>query len=83
MVDAGTFAPLGSGVSSAVIPFDGTWPFTPYPPWTWQLYLVVDAADEVFPADNTSAPLSRTTSAPNADYDVVSVSGVNGTAGRA
>jgi hypothetical protein len=43
---------------------------------------VVDAADEVDPGDNTSSPLLRTTQPPNADYDVVSASGVNGTAGR-
>ena len=71
VVDAGTIGPLAAGVSSAVIPFDGTWPVTPYPPWTWRLYLVVDAADEVDPGDNTSGAILRTTQPPNADYDVV------------
>jgi hypothetical protein len=80
VVDAGTIAALGPGASSAVIPFDGTWPVSPYPPWTWQLYLVVDAADEVDPGDNTSGTLPRTTQPPNADYDVTAVSNTGGTA---
>lgn len=79
VVDAGTFAALGSGTSSAVIPFGGTWPVSPYPPWPWRLYLVIAAADEKDPSDNTSLPLPRTTSVPNADYDVLSVSSTGGT----
>jgi hypothetical protein len=79
VADAGTLAALGAGASSAATPFDGTWPFSPYPPWTWRLYFVVAAADEIDPSDNTSGTLVRNTVAPTADYDVVTVTNTGGT----
>ncbi len=78
-VDAGVLAPLASMASSVVVPFDGAWPWTPAPPWTWRLYLVVAAADESDSADNASGALLRTTAAPNADYDIMSVNSTGGT----
>jgi hypothetical protein len=85
VVDAGTLAALGAGASSAITSYDGTWPVVPAAPWTWRLYLVADAADEVDTSDNTSAPpLVRTTVAPQADYDVMTVTHTAGTtAGQA
>ena len=79
VVDAGSFTGRGPGASSGPIAFEGTWPVIPAAPWTWRLYLVAEAADEIDPLDNTSSTLTRTTQPPAADYDVLSVSNTGGT----
>ena len=84
VVDAGTLAALGPGASSLITSYDGSWPVVPAAPWTWSLYLVAAAADDVNAGNNTSGTLLRTTVSPQADYDVMSVTHTAGTtAGQA
>ena len=74
VVDAGSITAIQKLTTGGAVGFDGVWPVSPAAPWTWQLYLVLDAADEIDPLDNTSLPLTRTTQPPNANYDVLTVS---------
>jgi hypothetical protein len=60
----GSRAALGAG-GSAVVGYSSTWPAGT---WTWHLFAVVSAGDDVNPLNNQSAGTSVGVTAPDVDY---------------
>ena len=52
LIDSGTTAPLNMGITSAAIPFSGTWPI-PVTDTTYYLISEISATDDLTTADNT------------------------------
>lgn len=76
VIDSGSVA--GPVPSTGSVPFTGTWPAAPVP-GTWHLIVSISSSDDIDTTNNITSSGAIPRSAPDVNYDIISVSHTTGT----